>query len=195
MDREMLNDPVLILNQNYEPLHVCHVRRAILLILNGKAEVVENNSSVIHSASFTMISPSVVRLGRLVRRPRPVPNLTRRRVFIRDGYTCQYCGRQVRDLTLDHVIPRHRGGQHTWNNVVSACKACNQRKAGRTPQEAGMRLLKKPAQPSGGDPYLLYPFRIPNEWRAYLGIEQFSRWSMPLYSEPPQGNARESDRF
>jgi len=181
----MLNNPVLILNQNYEPLHVCQVRRAILLILNGKAEIIENNSATVHSASFSMISPSVVRLGRMVKRPRPQPKLTRRRVFIRDRYTCQYCGKQIRDLTLDHVVPRHRDGEHSWTNVVSACKACNQRKAGRTPHEAGMKLLKKPSQPSGGDPYIIYPFHIPHEWQAYLRVNaQFAEWSFSFAETP-----------
>jgi 5-methylcytosine-specific restriction endonuclease McrA len=164
----MLNNPVLILNQNYEPLNVCKVRRAIVLILNGKAEVVEHNSSPIRSPSVSMISPSVVRLGRMVKRPRPKAKLTRRRVFIRDKYTCQYCGKQFHELTLDHIIPRHRKGGYSWTNVVSACKACNQLKAGRTPIEAGMRLLRKPYQPSGSDPYVVYPFLTPPEWREYL---------------------------
>lgn len=164
----MLNDPVLVLNQNYEPLNVCRVKRAIVLILNGKAEVLEENSSTIRSASLTIISPSVVRLAQMVRRPRPKVRLTRRRVFVRDRYTCQYCGRQARELTLDHVVPRHRGGEHSWTNVVAACKACNQRKAGRTPQEAGMKLMRKPSPPSGGDPYVVYPFRMPPEWQSYL---------------------------
>lgn len=164
----MLNNPVLILNQNYEPLNVCRVRRAIILILNGKAEVLENNSATVRSATMSMISPSVVRLGRMVKRPRTPSRLTRRKVFIRDKYTCQYCGKQISELTLDHVMPRHRGGEHIWGNVVSACKACNQRKAGNTPIEAGMKLLRKPLHPSGWGPYLVHPLQTPPEWREYL---------------------------
>jgi len=164
----MLNYPVLVLNQNYEPLNVCRVKRAIVLILNGKAEVLENNSNLIQSPSFSMKSPSVVRLVYMVKRPRPQVKLTRRRVFIRDNYTCQYCGKETRELTLDHVIPRHLGGEHSWENVVSACKACNYRKAGRTPQEAGMKLLKKPTRPSLASRYVVYPFQIPPEWRKYI---------------------------
>ena len=164
----MLNYPVLILNQNYEPLNVCQVRRAIVLILKNKAEVIENNSSVIRSPSFSMISPSVVRLAHMIKRPRPQPKLTRRMVFIRDQYTCQYCGRQTREVTLDHVLPRHMGGEHRWDNVVTACKTCNQRKAGRTPREAGMKLLRKPFQPPSAGHYVVYPFRAPPEWQKYL---------------------------
>ena len=164
----MLSYPVLILNQNYEPLNVSQVRRAIVLILSGKAEVIENNSSVIRSPSFSMISPSVVRLAHMVKRPCPQAKLTRRRVFIRDRYTCQYCGKQTRELTLDHVIPRHMDGEHSWDNIVSACKACNQRKAGRTPKEAGMKLLRKPFHPPPDSHYVVYPLHAPPEWQKYL---------------------------
>ena len=171
----MLNYPVLVLNQNYEPLNICQVRRAIGLILNGKAEVIQNNSSIVRSPTFSMISPSVVRLAHMVKRPRPLARLTRQRVFSRDDYTCQYCGRQSRELTLDHVVPRYRGGEHSWENVVSACKSCNQRKAGRTPQEAKMKLLHKPFRPSGRDSHLIYPLHTPPEWRDYLIFSMRSR--------------------
>ena len=164
----MLNYPVLILNQNYEPLNVCQVRRAVVLVLSGKAEVTENNSSVIRSPSFAMISPSVVRLAHMVKRPRPKAKLTRRSIFFRDQYTCQYCGKQADALTLDHVVPRRTGGEHSWNNIVSACMACNQRKAGRTPKEAGMKLMRKPFQPSVSDHHIDYPFNTPPEWQKYL---------------------------
>ncbi len=168
----MLNSPVLVLNQNYEPLNVCQVRRAVVLILNGKAEVIHNNSDPVRSATFSMISPSVVRLVQIVRRPRPHAKLTRHRIFSRDDYTCQYCGKQYNELTLDHVIPRYRGGKHKWDNVVSACKNCNQRKAGRTPAEAGMKLLKKPCEPPVGHSYLIYPFHTPPEWQDYLAFNR-----------------------
>lgn len=166
----MLNHPVLVLNQNYEPLNICQVRRAIVLLLNGKAEVIHVNSAEVRSPSFSMISPSVVRLSNLVKRPRPYAKLTRQRIFSRDRYTCQYCGKQSRELTLDHIIPRHRGGEHSWENVTSACKRCNQSKAGKTPREAGMKLLRKPFQPAGGGSHLVYPFHTPPEWRDYLMI-------------------------
>jgi len=166
----MLNHPVLVLNQNYEPLNICQVKRVIVLILSGKAEVIQNNSDQIRSPSFSMIAPSVVRLAYMVKRPRPHAKLTRHRIFSRDDYTCQYCGRQNRELTLDHVIPRYRGGEHTWDNVVSACKQCNQQKAGRTPYEAGMKLLRKPFEPSGYNSHLIYPFHLPPEWHDYLSF-------------------------
>jgi 5-methylcytosine-specific restriction endonuclease McrA len=189
----MLNYPVLILNQNYEPLNICKVRRAIVMVLNGTAEVTENNSSVIRSPSFSMISPSVVRLSHMVRRPSQKAKLTRRRVFVRDQYTCQYCGKQTRELTLDHVVPRHRGGEHTWDNVISACKSCNQRKAGRTPREADMKLLRKPFQPRSSGIYVVSPFRTPPEWQKFLlfntciTLENKEKHSPYL---PPENGAR-----
>jgi 5-methylcytosine-specific restriction endonuclease McrA len=166
----MINYLVLVLNQSYEPLTICRARRAVVLIYNGKAEMLENGVGLIHSATETFALPSVIRLGRLVKRPCRKRRLTRYEVFNRDRYTCQYCGKQTHQLTLDHVIPRYRGGQHTWENVVSACVPCNRNKAGRTPSEAGMKFLVPPAPPRGG-PF----FNVPNhylqrreEWRKYL---------------------------
>ena len=105
-----MNGAVLVLNQNYEPLNVCNVRRAILLVFDGKAEILEANGRVVKSATHAFPAPSVIRMVYLIHRPRPRVKLTRREVFIRDGYTCQYCGRQCHDLTIDHVVPRSRGG-------------------------------------------------------------------------------------
>ncbi|MEX2080432.1 MAG: HNH endonuclease [Dehalococcoidia bacterium] len=143
----VLGSTVLVLNQNYEPLNVCNVRRAMVLVLRGKAEVLETGRGAIRSATQIFQLPSVIRLVALIRRPRPKVRLSRKEVFSRDGWHCVYCGKQTRDLTLDHVLPRHRGGPHTWENLVSACKVCNHKKAGRTPQEARMTLLREPAAP------------------------------------------------
>ena len=166
----MVNLPVLVLNQSYEPLNICRVRRAVMLLYQNKAEMLENGSGFIHSASQKFPVPSVIRLACMIKRPRLERRLTRLEVFNRDQYTCQYCGKQMRQLTLDHVIPRYRGGQHVWENVVSACISCNRRKAGRTPREAGMRLLRRPSPPRGNR--FLY---IPNQylqthitWQRYL---------------------------
>jgi 5-methylcytosine-specific restriction endonuclease McrA len=166
----MINYPVLVLNQSYEPLTVCRARRAVVLIFQGKAEMLENGVGAIHTISTTVELPSVIRLAQMVRRPRRQRKMTRYEIFNRDRYTCQYCGEQSRHLTLDHVVPRFRGGQHTWENVVSACVACNRRKAGRTPKEANMKLVRRPGPPSGG-PFFILPFHYLNkhdEWRKYL---------------------------
>jgi len=144
-----------VLNYNYEPLNVCDVRRAVGMLVGGKAEIVENGRGELHSARQTLPFPSVIRLAYLIRRPRPRVRLTRREIFRRDNYTCQYCGQRGGSLTMDHVIPRYRGGAHTWDNLVSACASCNRRKGGRTPEEARMALLHRPREPR---PSLLYLF-------------------------------------
>ena len=166
----MLNLPVLVLNQTYEPLTVCRARRAVVLIFEGKAEMLENGVGFIHSVNDTFPLPSVIRLAYLIKRPRRERKLTRFEIFNRDRYTCQYCGKQTRQLTLDHVTPRYRGGQHTWENVVSACVPCNRRKAGRTPQEARMILVRPPSSP-GSNPFFTVPYhylQTQNEWQKYL---------------------------
>ncbi len=162
---------VLVLNQNYEPLNVCNLPRAFRLLFGAKAEVVEYDHQTIRTPRTSYRAPSVIRLQHHVRRPRPRVRLSRREVFARDNHTCQYCGRQGHDLTLDHVVPRHRGGSHTWENLVAACKACNHRKGGRTPDEARVRLLRAPHEPRS-DVYSLFAPYLADErngpWRGYL---------------------------
>lgn len=160
---------VLVLNQNYEPLNVCHVRRALVLVMRGKAEVVESASAFFHTASNVIQLPSVIRLLHFIRRPRPRVRLTRREIFSRDGWACVYCGKATRDLTLDHVLPRHRGGPHTWDNLVSACKVCNHRKAGRTPAEARMDLRREPGLPRVGLYHSFLPYLAAESgWRKFV---------------------------
>lgn len=161
---------VLVLNQNYEPLNVCTPRRAFNLLDRGKAEVLEHGRGHLRSASSIFPLPSVIRLIYLIKRPRPQMRLSRREVFNRDRHTCQYCGRRgSRDLTLDHVLPRHRGGRHTWDNLVTACKTCNHRKAGRTPAEAKMHLPVEPVQPRVNSYYVVYPYLHSEEaWRKFV---------------------------
>ena len=117
----MVNAPVLVLNLGYEPLNICRVRRAIILIEEQKAEMLENGSGFIYSAGRSFAVPTVIRVSSMARRPRrPNRKLTRMEIFRRDQYACQYCGKKAKQLTLDHVIPRYRGGPHTWDNVVTA---------------------------------------------------------------------------
>lgn len=148
-----MRDSVLVLNQNYEPLNICSVRRALVLVLGGKAELLEAARGRIASASRAFPFPSVIRLIHLIKRPRPRVKLTRKEIFIRDGYTCQYCGVRTSNLTIDHVIPRSRGGLHTWDNVVAACQPCNHRKGGKSVAEARMALLHQPHEPRAGRYY------------------------------------------
>ncbi len=166
----MINLPVLVLNQSYEPINVCRARRAVVLLYRGKAEMLEDGSGFIHSVSYTFPLPSVIRLAFMIKRPRRERKLTRLEIFNRDHYTCQYCGKETHQLTLDHIIPRYRGGEHTWENVVSACISCNRRKAGRTPKEAGMRLIRHPSPPHGNACfYIPYHYlQTRSEWQKYL---------------------------
>ena len=141
---------VLVLNATYEPLSVVSTRRAVVLLLKEKAEILEAAERELHAANVSMPVPLVIRLVYYVRVPHKlnVP-LTRRTVMLRDNYSCQYCGAQLAksDLTIDHVVPRVRGGETTWENVVCACKQCNLRKGSKPPEQAGMRLRSTPGRP------------------------------------------------
>jgi len=173
----MVNSPVLVLNQNFEPMNIARARRAVVLLMSGKAETLENDSGMIHTSSNSIPIPSVIRLVYMVKRPRPERKLTRREVFRRDKYTCQYCGVETRELSLDHVTPRHRGGRHIWENVVSACFKCNNRKAGHTPQEAHMTIARQPFVPYAGSYYVSYEYiQRHNGWQKFLPLQQRSDW-------------------
>lgn len=164
----MINSPVLVLNQNYQPLNICNARRAFILMGRGKAELLENGRGHVRSITKTFPIPSVIRLVYMVKRPLMRRRLSRRAVFYRDGYTCQYCQKPTKELTLDHIVPRSRGGAHEWENVVSACIPCNHRKAGLSPAEANMRLQGKPAAPRP-NPYYLFQHRaILEEWKQFI---------------------------
>ena len=135
---------VLVLNASYEPLNICSWRRAVVLILKGKAESIEHNGKML---SDTFSLPTVIRLRNYVKIPYKEISLSRRNVLHRDNYTCQYCGERRHDLTIDHIQPRSRGGIDTWENVVAACLKCNVKKGDRTPKEANMHLLTTPRRP------------------------------------------------
>jgi 5-methylcytosine-specific restriction endonuclease McrA len=141
---------VLVLNATYEPLSIVSLRRAIVLLLKEKAEVLEAAEERIHAANLSLPYPLVIRLVYYVRVPRRmfVP-LTRRALLLRDNYTCQYCGVSAPspELTMDHVLPKVRGGKTTWDNVVCACRACNSHKGSKTLEEARMVLAREPARP------------------------------------------------
>jgi 5-methylcytosine-specific restriction endonuclease McrA len=163
-----LSEPVLVLNRNFEPLNVCGPRRALVLVLREKAQPIEFHDRALRSIAAELPVPSVIRLLNQVRRPVLSRRLSRREVFTRDGFTCQYCGRHAKVLTLDHVVPRVRKGPSTWENVVTACPACNHRKADRTPEEAGMRLLNHPAPPRANPYAHLMGREFPRQWDIYL---------------------------
>jgi 5-methylcytosine-specific restriction endonuclease McrA len=164
-----MNEPVLVINANYEPLNVCTTRRALGLLLAGKAEMLANGRGYVRTVRLTVPRPSVIRLGIMVKRPAPRVRLTKRELFRRDGHTCQYCGQRASRLTIDHIIPRHRGGEHIWSNLVTACPACNLRKGGRTLREAHMQLLRSPREPRATPTYLFGTLLETNrDWQPYL---------------------------
>lgn len=165
----LLYEPVLTLNANFEPLHVCSTKRALMLVLTGKAEIVLNGRGIIRSSFDEFEIPSVIKLGHMIKRPYPRIPLSKREILRRDNYICQYCGRKTFTLTLDHVIPRRLGGHHTWENLVAACAACNRRKGGDTPEKANMPLLHLPREPKPSAMYL-FSRHLENheEWMQFI---------------------------
>jgi 5-methylcytosine-specific restriction endonuclease McrA len=164
-----MNEPVLVLNANFEPINVCDTRRAVNLMMTEKASLVLNGRGEIKTVSQTFPRPSIIRLTKMVRRPRPRVKLNKREIMRRDDYTCQYCGQHVPVLTIDHVIPRHLGGGHTWDNLVAACPHCNHRKGGRTVEQAQMALLRQPAMPPSTATYIFSRHLKENqEWLPFI---------------------------
>lgn len=155
----------LVLNATHEPLTVVRARRAVVLVLAEKAEILESNGMVFHSERLNVPAPSVVRLNYFVKVPyRAGASLTRRAVFARDEWTCQYCGRSAENV--DHVVPRSKGGEHVWENVVAACRKCNAKKENRLPDEVGLSLTRRPEAPRDGLRLSIGP--LEPEWEAYL---------------------------
>jgi len=160
---------VLVLNATYEPINVCTVRRAVVLLLKEKAEVIEHAGWKLHSATSTIERPAVIRLVTYVRIPRGSHRrkITRGAVFARDDWTCQYCGSRS-NLTVDHVVPRSKGGASSWENIVAFCAPCNRRKGDALPRQVGMRLLKQPRTPSPHVFIQVASPAIPTVWLQYL---------------------------
>ena len=165
---------VLVLNASYEPLNVCSVRRAHVLVYKGKAEVLEELDQPLHSATDTYPWPHVIRLVTYVHVPRAAQRkISRRALFARDGWRCVYCGTSGGRLTLDHVVPRSRGGESVWENVVTSCAPCNLRKGNRLPEEVAMTLPTQPRPPAPVLFIRLAAPKIPLSWAPYL--ESFGR--------------------
>ena len=170
--RVMLHAPVLVLNATYEPVNVCAARRAIILVLNGVALAEEHAPGFVHSTRLTMPVPSVIRLLEYRRIPHQARALSRKNILLRDRNTCQFCGHVLSssELTLDHVVPRSQGGKSAWENLVACCHPCNNRKGDRTPEQAGVKLLRAPR------PFNLHTSRHlmrlmahgNGQWRKYL---------------------------
>jgi 5-methylcytosine-specific restriction endonuclease McrA len=170
----------LVLNATYEPLCVVASRRALLLVMAGKAETLEASGRLVRAERVTFPEPSVVRLARYVRVPVPRRRaLNRGAVLLRDDHTCQYCGAPAE--SIDHVVPRSRGGEHTWENVVAACLRCNTQKRDRLLHETSMRLPRPPRPPAFMARVVLADRRLPDAWSPYLhrGLERSSHEALP----------------
>jgi 5-methylcytosine-specific restriction endonuclease McrA len=143
---DRLQQPVLVLNASYEPINICAARRALVLVLKGVAAAEEHSGAQLQSARRKVAMPSVIRLLEYRRIPQQARALSRKNILMRDRYACQYCQKSGNSaqLTLDHVHPRSRGGESTWENLVACCHSCNNRKGSRTPEEANMKLVRQP---------------------------------------------------
>jgi 5-methylcytosine-specific restriction endonuclease McrA len=168
----------LVLNASFEPLHVVTWQRAIQLLFQGKVEVIEESEQEIRTVRITMKVPAVLRLLQYVplSKKKHLIRFSRANIFLRDHNQCQYCGKHFNkaQLTLDHLIPIVQGGKKSWENIVTACKPCNQRKGGRTPQQAQMNLVRRPRQPQWL-PLANLQFgvtRTPERWKVYLRLER-----------------------
>jgi len=170
-----MNGRVLVLNASYEPINVCSERRAVVMIFKGVARVEEHNGRILHSAKTEMRAPSVIRLTDYIHIPYKSRSLSRKNVLLRDNLQCQYCGKHVApaDLTLDHIHPRSRGGESSWDNLVACCKRCNHRKGNQTPEEAGMNLMQRPRgfSPHVNRQIIRHIGRADEAWRKYLFYE------------------------
>jgi len=165
-------EQVLLLNISYEPLKVINWKRAVNTLCLGKVEVIEEYNYEIHSVSFALKMPSVVRLLCMVKRDKSPVKFSRQNIYARDRYNCQYCGAKFKseELTYDHVLPKSRGGKTEWENIVTCCMECNRKKGGRMPHEASMKLIRRPLQPDWVPSIrITIGFKeLPHSWRDYF---------------------------
>ncbi len=162
----------LLLNSTFEPLKVVFWKKAIIMVLLDKVEVVEEYDRTIRGISFRLRLPAVIRLNRYIKKRTPIIKFSRQNLYIRDGGRCQYCGApfSAKELTYDHILPRSKGGETEWTNVVTCCVKCNLKKGGRTPEEAGMTLIRRPKAPIW-IPLLTMSLGLketPEPWKDYL---------------------------
>ena len=172
----------LVLNYSYEPLQFCSAKRAIIMIFNERAEFIESDGYVVRTPTTTFKLPAVIRVLNIVKRSkRRGISFSKKNILRRDNFTCQYCGAINNSLTVDHVLPKSRGGKSNWINVVVACKSCNLKKGDQTPSERGMRLLKKPSKPELYWPFFNVPTGPTSHleiWRKYLPASIISKSSI-----------------
>ena len=171
MATSVINSSVLLLNQNYEPLQVCSARRAVVLLFQGKAEMIETADGIkIRTISREYALPSVVRLWHYRKVPHKRIMLTRKNIITRDNNRCQYCGSTKGPMTIDHVIPKRVGGDDSWENLVCACAKCNNKKGDHTPEQAEMQIMKKPIRPTFIT-FIQRNISIADRWRPFLFMD------------------------
>ena len=170
-NNNLLSSAVLVLNANYAPMTVCTAKRAISLHFLDKIDILSNYEEKINSPSLSLELPSVIKIRTYIKNHNMAVEISRKNIIARDNYKCQYCGKQSMSLTVDHVLPKFRNGQDTWENLVAACKNCNQIKGEKTPEEAKMPLLKKPKRPNRIHYFQRLVKDKQADWRPYLFME------------------------
>ena len=170
-NNNLLSSAVLVLNANYAPMTVCTAKRAISLHFLDKIDILSNYEEKINSPSLSLELPSVIKIRTYIKNNNMAVEISRKNILARDNYKCQYCGKQSMSLTVDHVIPKFRNGQDTWENLVAACKNCNQLKGEKTPEEAKMPLIKKPKRPNRIHYFQRLVKDKQADWRPYLFME------------------------
>ena len=172
-NNQLLSRAVLVLNANYAPMMVCSAKRAICLEILDKVDILANYEEKVNSPSVTLSLPSVIKIRDFVRYDNLSVDLNRKNILSRDEHICQYCGDKNSPLTIDHILPKGRGGQDLWENLVTACKPCNQKKGNKTPEEASMPLKRKPKRPNRLHYFYKYINDKQEEWKPYLFMEPF----------------------
>jgi 5-methylcytosine-specific restriction endonuclease McrA len=196
----MLSSAVLVLNRSWMPVHITTAKRAFCLVYQGAAKVMDEQFELFNFDDWSQLKPKegepvaglvngIIRVPRVIvllsydRIPKRTVRFSRKNIYYRDNYTCQYCGKKFSssELNIDHLIPRSRGGKSTWDNVVCSCHECNRKKGGRTPEEAGMKLIQKPRKPRW-TPYLGFRLdsRIYKEWTPFLNFVDVAYWNAEL---------------
>ena len=170
-NNNLLSSAVLVLNANYSPMTICTAKRAISLYFLNKIDVLSNYDDKVSSPSISLDLPSVIKIKTYIKNNNMAVEISRKNILARDGYKCQYCGAQSNALTVDHVIPKFRNGLDSWENLVAACKNCNQIKGEKTPEEAKMPLLKKPKRPNRIHYFQRLVKKKQADWRPYLFME------------------------
>ena len=170
-NKNLLNSVVLVLNANYSPMTVCTAKRAISLYFLNKIDVLSNYNEKVHSPSTSLDLPSIIKIKTYIKNNSMAVEISRKNILVRDNYTCQYCKKHSKALTVDHVVPKFRGGQDSWENLVAACKNCNQIKGEHTPEEVRMPLIRKPKRPNRIHYFQRLVKKKQADWRPYLFME------------------------